>query len=301
MRKRYDEFGYEAAKAGPEGGFSDPREIFRQVFGGEPFVDIIGEISFVKMFMEESGDGNGADGNEITAQAHQSSGGTARDQRRRKQLERQQEDKRIRKERVNQLKDKLLKKINLYSEGNYTAAEFAEYIKQEAFRLRKESLGTELLHAVGYTYEIRARQHLGRDEFLGLTGVWHSVRERGHSISNFFSTVKAASKAINSARNIQDMNDKATANGSGPVEPPPEMVKEAGTNMKDLLIKAVTIEVQSVIGDVCDEVLETNHAPNLQTKAKKLDLKKRAEALKIIGKVYCSIPAPPPGEGNDFF
>lgn len=300
MRKRYDELGYEAAKAGPEGGFSDPREIFRQVFGGEPFVDIIGEISFVKMFVEEPEEG-ASDGTEIAAHAHQTTGGTARDQRRRKQLERQQEDKRIRKERVNELKEKLLKKINLYSEGNYTAEEFAEYIKQEALRLRKESLGTELLHAVGYTYEIRARQHLGRDELLGLTGVWHSVRERGHSISNFFSTVKAASKAINSARNIQDMNDKATANGTGLVEPPPEMVREAGTNMKDLLIKAVTIEVQSVIGDVCDEVLETNRAPNLQTKAKKLDLKKRAEGLKIIGKVYCSTPAPPPGEGNDFF
>lgn len=298
MRKRYDELGYEAAKAGPEGGFSDPREIFRQVFGGEPFVDIIGEISFVKMFMEESD--QSADGTEIADHAHQS-GVTARDLRRKKQLERQQEDKRIRKERVNELKEKLLKKINLYSEGNYTAAEFQEYIKQEALRLRKESLGTELLHAVGYTYEIRARQHLGRDELLGLTGVWHSVREKGHSISNFFSTVKAASKAINSARNIQDMNDKATANGTGPVEPPPEMVREAGTNMKDLLIKAVTIEVQSVIGDVCDEVLETSHAPNLQSKTKKTELKKRAEALKIIGKVYCSTQPPPAGEGNDFF
>lgn len=298
MRKRYDELGYEAAKAGPEGGFSDPREIFRQVFGGEPFVDIIGEISFVKMFVEESEE-ESTDGTEIAAHSYKT-GGTARDQRRRKQLERQEEDKRVRKERVNQLKEKLLKKINLYSEGNYTTEEFSEYIKQEALRLRKESLGTELLHAVGYTYEIRARQHLGRDELLGLTGVWHSVRERGHSISNFFSTVKAASKAINSARNIQDINDKATANGTGPVQPPPEMVREAGTNMKDLLIKAVTIEVQSVVGDVCSEVLETNHAPNLQSKTKKLELKKRAEALKIIGKVYCSTLAPPPGEGNDF-
>ena len=51
LRKRYDEFGYEAAKAGPEGGFADPREIFRQIFGGEAFVEIIGEISFVQMFI----------------------------------------------------------------------------------------------------------------------------------------------------------------------------------------------------------------------------------------------------------
>ena len=98
------------------------------------------------------------------------------------------------------------------------------------------------------------------------------------------STVKAASKAMNSARNIQELNDKSVANGSGPIEPSNEMVKEAGDNMKNLLIKAVTIEVQSVIGDVCDEILESAHAPNLATKAKKAELKKRAEALKLLVK-----------------
>ena len=245
---------------------------------------------------EENGSGEG----EISLEAHPHTE-SARDQKRRKNLERQKEDKKIRKERVSNLTEKLLKKISLFSEGNYSAIEFQDYIKQEALRLRQESLGTELLHAVGFTYEIRARQLLGRDELLGLTGVWHSVRERGNSISNFFSTVKAASKAIHSARSIQEINDKSVINGNGPVEPPPEMIKEAGTNMRDLLIKAVTIEVQSVIGDVCDEVLESNYAPNLVKKSKKIELKKRAEALKIIGKVYSSITPPPPGESNDFF
>ncbi len=295
MRKRYDELGYEAARAGPEGGFADPREIFRQIFGGEAFVDIIGEISFVKMFMDAAGEAAEENQNALDSQAH--SGDSEKEKRRRKELE----DRRIRKERIAQLKEKLLKKITLYTDGNFSAKEFEDYIREEATRLRTESLGTELLHAVGYTYEIRARRHLGRDELLGLTGVWHSVREKGHSISNFFSTVHAAGKAIHSARNIQEMSDKATANGSGPVEPPPHLVKEAGDNMRDLLVKAVTVEVQSVTGDVCDDILESAHAPNLVSKAKKLELKKRAEALKIIGKVYCSTKAPPPGESNNFF
>lgn len=289
MRKRYDELGYEAAKFGPEGGFSDPREIFRQIFGGEPFVDIIGEISFVKMFMDASEE---AEDNSIT---HPSS--TGKDKRR----AREAEDKRIRKERVRELKEKLLKKIKLFTDGNFTPTEFQNYVKEETLRLRKESLGTELLHAIGYTYEIRARQHLGRDELLGLTGVWHSVREKGHSISTVFSTVKAAGKAFHSARNIQEISHKAAANGNSSTEPPPHLIKEAGDNMKDLLIKAVTVEVQSVIGDVCSEVLETGHAPNLLSKAKKEELKKRAEALKIIGKVYSSTLPPPPGESNNFF
>lgn len=295
MRKRYDELGYEAAKAGPEGGFADPREIFRQIFGGEPFVDIIGELSFVKMFVEqqeEDGGGPAAANEAIESHAHSE---------RRKREERQKEEKRIRKERVAELEAKLFKKINLYTEGNFSVSEFQEYIKEEAMRLSKESLGTELLHAVGYTYEIRARQHLGRDELLGLTGFYHSIRERGHTVSNIFSTVKAATKAISSARNIQEMNDKSVANGTGPIEPSNQMVREAGDNMKNLLVKAVTIEVQSVIGEVCDEILEMGRAPNLAAKAKKADLKKRAEALKIIGKIYSSTPAPPPQESNNFF
>lgn len=290
LRKRYDELGYEAAKSGPEGGFADPREIFRQIFGGEAFVEIIGEISFVKLFMEASEEDEGSR-NEIDSQAH---GQNTHNSRKQRQMERDSEAKRVRKARVHDLKEKLLKKISLFTEGNYSAAEFQEYMTKEALRLRLESLGTELLHVTGYTYEIRARQHLGRDELLGLTGVYHSFRERGHAISNVFSTVKAASKAMNSARSIQEISDKS-------VEPPPEMIKQAGTNMRDLLVKAVTLEVQSVIGDVCDEVLEVKSAPNLQSKAKKAELKKRAQALKIIGKVYLATSPPPPGEGNDFF
>lgn len=305
MRKRYDELGYEAAKAGPEGGFTDPREIFRQIFGGEAFVDIIGEISFVQMFLEQQKETELDSANEAiasTAHVHINHvGETEKEQRRRKQQEYQKEQKRIRKERVAHLKEKLFKKINLYTEGNFTIAEFQDYIKEETMRLRKESLGTELLHAIGYTYEIRARRHLGRDELLGLTGVYHSIREQGHTVSNFFSTVKAATKAMNSARNMQELNDKAEANGTGPIQPSNEMVKEAGDNIKNLMIKAVSLEVQSVIGDVCDEILEVGHAPNLASKAKKAELKKRAEALKIIGKIYSATPAPPPNESNNFF
>ena len=113
--------------------------------------------------------------------------------------------------------------------------------------------------------------------------------------------MKAAGKAIHSARNIQEISDKAAANGSGPTQPPPHLIKEAGDNMRDLLVKAVTVEVQSVIGEVCEEILETAHAPNLASKAKKMELKKRAEALKIIGKLYSTTPAPPQSESNNFF
>ena len=46
LRKRYDKFGKEEAV--PGGGFEDPAEFFGMIFGGEAFVDLIGELSLMK-------------------------------------------------------------------------------------------------------------------------------------------------------------------------------------------------------------------------------------------------------------
>ncbi|PQE10468.1 hypothetical protein CJF32_00004165 [Rutstroemia sp. NJR-2017a WRK4] len=46
LRKRYDKFGKDQATPGE--GFADPAEFFGTIFGGEAFVDLIGEISLMK-------------------------------------------------------------------------------------------------------------------------------------------------------------------------------------------------------------------------------------------------------------
>ncbi|KAF2141063.1 uncharacterized protein K452DRAFT_272884 [Aplosporella prunicola CBS 121167] len=46
LRKQYDQFGKEGAV--PNAGFEDPAEFFNMIFGGEAFVDWIGEISLMK-------------------------------------------------------------------------------------------------------------------------------------------------------------------------------------------------------------------------------------------------------------
>ncbi|KHN95977.1 DNAJ domain containing protein [Metarhizium album ARSEF 1941] len=46
LRKAYDKFGKDHAK--PQEGFTDPAEFFTSIFGGEAFVDWIGEISLMK-------------------------------------------------------------------------------------------------------------------------------------------------------------------------------------------------------------------------------------------------------------
>jgi hypothetical protein len=46
LRKAYDKFGKESAR--PSEGFVDPAEFFTSIFGGEAFMDWIGEISLMK-------------------------------------------------------------------------------------------------------------------------------------------------------------------------------------------------------------------------------------------------------------
>ncbi|KAB5578229.1 X-domain of DnaJ-containing-domain-containing protein [Coniochaeta sp. 2T2.1] len=46
LRKAYDKYGKESAR--PQEGFVDPAEFFTSIFGGEAFVDWIGEISLMK-------------------------------------------------------------------------------------------------------------------------------------------------------------------------------------------------------------------------------------------------------------
>jgi X-domain of DnaJ-containing len=46
LRSQYDKHGKEYAK--PQEGFADPAEFFGTIFGGEAFIDLIGEISLMK-------------------------------------------------------------------------------------------------------------------------------------------------------------------------------------------------------------------------------------------------------------
>ncbi|KAI9745065.1 MAG: hypothetical protein M1818_001343 [Claussenomyces sp. TS43310] len=46
LRAAYDKFGKDGAK--PSDGFTDPAEFFTTIFGGEAFMDLIGEISLMK-------------------------------------------------------------------------------------------------------------------------------------------------------------------------------------------------------------------------------------------------------------
>lgn len=257
LRLRYDETGLAGE---PEGGFMDPHLFFQQMFGGEAFVDIIGEITLAKLMMdaaEEQEKGDKVENGRVTSP-------------READAARREEMKKATDERVKKLAEKLTSKLALYVDGLYTLVEFNEYITKEARILKNESYGPQLLRSVGYIYAIKAKQELGKTSFLGLAGFYHSVREKGHLISNTVSAVSAARTAYVEQRDREQ---------AGIVTPPSEAEQE---RVFDVIWKLSALDIEVVLGKVCEAVLED---PLL---AREIRFK-RATALKAIGDIYKSV------------
>lgn len=248
LRARYDQLGMEGAQ--PEGGFRDPKDYFRNLFGGEPWVDIIGEISLATMMVEQQ--------EQQKQQGKTVSDGAAPTNGEDPNRERYEQLRKAMDARVQLLSQKLTTKVSLYADSLYSEREFREYIEKEAKILHQESYGPHLLHAVGYIYSIRAKRALGKGSFLGLAGFYHSVRQTGHMIGSVANAVSAAAAV-----------DRETRQGR---DPSMEMVFDA-------IWKMTMVDIESALNRVCDAVLED------RTIGKDMQ-KRRARALKIIGDVY---------------
>jgi surface antigen len=109
--------------------------------------------------------------------------------------------------RVEKLVKNLTHKLSIYTDGpcDYNAAKaYQEMIRLEAEDLKVESYGVELLHAIGFTYTLKAKQYLGKNEMLGLGSWFHGVREKGHILSETVSTLRAAMDLQQSFSQLQE-------------------------------------------------------------------------------------------------
>lgn len=263
LHKRYDAMGKEGTT--PEGGFADAKEFFKHMFGGEAFVDIIGDNvlgSFMESAIHEASNPQAAQ--QMTPEQR-----AERDRQMREEAEKQ------RKERELQLTEKLKKKLALYTDGNYSAADFREYIGKEANNLKNESFGKELLQTVGYVYSMKAKQYMGKNTMFGLPAFYHSVKEKGHIVSEVWSTITTAQRIQKEAKMQQEAGVTLT----------PEQELE---NVKAIMWKLSALDVEKTLRAVCENVMDLDQMANESLK------KKRAEALKIIGDTYKAVAASAP-------
>ncbi|OCK89874.1 DnaJ domain protein [Cenococcum geophilum 1.58] len=388
LRKQYDKYGKESAV--PSSGFEDPAEFFGMIFGGDAFVDWIGEISLMKDLsktmditmreMEEEdaakatvehsssekpGEASAsptgsppppatgprfaapppasvsADTPSETAYAppsHPSASGTstprsgrgiptrpaimdrseedarleaagitdAEKELRAKEkkkggLTREQreelaayelERKKIREERVSTLSKKLIDRISIWTEtdkGADVTTAFKDKNQLEIENLKMESFGLEILHAIGATYLQKATSFLKSQKFLGISGFFSRLKDKGTLAKETWSTISTAIDAQMTMEEMAKMEERGGEEWTD--ERKAEYEKRVTGKILAAAWRGSKFEIQSVLREVCDRVLNE----------KRVRLEKRierAEALVIIGEMFQKAARDPDEEGD---
>ncbi|PYH29366.1 DnaJ domain protein [Aspergillus neoniger CBS 115656] len=373
LRKRYDKFGKEDAV--PGGGFEDPSEFFGMIFGGNAFVDLIGEISLMKDLtttmditmqqMEEEELAASAEEKlnihdeqehaEATAEgaapaastpaesttaasekpAASPSSGTSTPRRymgqqaimdkseeearmeaaglsqeekelRKKEkkkggLSREQQErlaayelerKKAREERVNTLATKLVDKISVWTETDKSpemTRAFEEKIRLEVENLKMESFGLEILHAIGATYVQKATSFLKSQKFLGISGFFSRLKDKGTLAKETWTTISTAIDAQMTMEEMAKLEERGGEDWTD--EKKAEYEKKVTGKILAAAWRGSKFEIQSVLRDVCDQVLGDKRI--------KLDKRiERAHALVIAGNIYSRAERDPDEEGD---
>ena len=380
LRASYDKHGKEQAI--PSSGFEDPAEFFSIIFGGEAFVDLIGEISLMKDLtktmditmkqMEEDEALHSAEAKlnihekehdlstnltddtapppSVTVQeptnisstsipirekpselkpsqpsvspsrsgastprrnfgqqaimdkseedARMEAAGLTPEERelrkkeKKKGLTKEQreelaayeaERKRIRDERVETLRKKLLDRISVWTEtdkGKDVTKAFEEKTRLEVENLKMESFGLEILHAIGTTYLQKSTSFLKSQKFLGISGFFSRLKDKGTLAKETWNTISTAIDAQMTMEEMAKMEEKGGEDWTD--EKKAEYEKRVTGKILAAAWKGSKYEIQGVLRDVCDKVLND--------KSVKMEKRiERAEAMAICGHIYQNV------------
>ncbi|KAH4041829.1 hypothetical protein HBI56_004750 [Parastagonospora nodorum] len=202
------------------------------------------------------------------------------------------ERKKIREERIANLSKKLIDRISVWTEtdkaSDVTAA-FKDKIRLEIENLKMESFGIEILHAIGTTYTMKASSFLKSQKFLGISGFFSRIKDKGTLVKDTWSTMSAA---IDAQLTMEEMAKLEEAGGEAWTdEKKAEYEKKVTGKILAAAWRGSKFEIQSVLRDICDEVLND--------KKVKLDKRvERAQALMIIGEMFQKAERDPEEEGD---
>lgn len=196
------------------------------------------------------------------------------------------ERKKIRDERVSSLAKKLVDRISVWTETDKATdvtAAFKEKIHLEIENLKMESFGLEILHAIGATYIMKASSFLKSQKFLGISGFFSRIKDKGTLVKDTWSTMSAA---IDAQLTMEEMAKLEEQGGEAWTdEKKAEYEKRVTGKILAAAWRGSKFEIQSVLRDVCDTVLND----------KKIKLEKRVErahALMIIGEMFQKVRPP---------
>ncbi|PVI02369.1 hypothetical protein DM02DRAFT_613055 [Periconia macrospinosa] len=190
------------------------------------------------------------------------------------------ERKRIRDERVETLAKKLVDRISIWTEtdkGPDVTAAFKEKTRLEIENLKMESFGLEIMHAIGQTYLSKATSFIKSQKFLGISGFFSRVKDKGTLVKETWNTMSAAIDAQLTMEEMAKLEEKGGEDWTD--EKKAEYEKRVTGKILAAAWRGSKFEIQSVLRDVCDHILND----------KKVKLEKRVErahALVIIGEMF---------------
>lgn len=195
----------------------------------------------------------------------------------------EQERKKAREERVNTLASKLVDKISVWTETDKSldvTHAFEEKIRLEVENLKMESFGLEILHAIGATYVQKATSFLKSQKFLGISGFFSRLKDKGTLAKETWTTISTAIDAQMTMEEMAKMEERGGEDWTD--EKKAEFEKKVTGKILAAAWRGSKFEIQSVLRDVCDQVLGD--------KSIKLDKRiERAHALVLAGNMYSRV------------
>lgn len=206
-------------------------------------------------------------------------GGLTKEQR--EKLEAYEAERRKkREERVDTLSKKLIDRISVWTEtdkGPEVTTAFQEKTKLEVENMKMESFGLEILHAIGTTYLQKATSFLKSQKFLGISGFFSRLKDKGTLAKETWTTI---STAIDAQLTMEEMAKLEEAGGADWTdEKKAEYERRVTGKILAAAWRGSKFEIQGVLRDVCDKILNDKNV--------KLEKRvERAHALVLCGTIF---------------